>query len=113
MRLIDADDLFAEFENSTDWYEYHDRNFVAEKILMNAPTIDAVPQWIPVTERLPEVYRDKYGELIPFLVCLKDTDYPFRAFFDGKKWGDGCFKLSVVAWMPLPEPYKMDGKDGE
>lgn len=112
MRLIDAEqfDVYCIAGKSEEFMYGVDH--VLES-LDNATTIDAEPQWIPVTERLPEVYRDKYGELIPFLVCLKDTDYPFRAFFDGKTWGDGCFKLSVVAWMPLPEPYKMDEKDGD
>lgn len=63
--------------------------------------------WIPVSSgRLPEAYRDKYGELIPFLVCINETEYPFRAFYNGKKWGDGMFELNVIAWQTLPEPYK-------
>ena len=41
MRLIDADTLFAEFENAK-WYDNNDRDLVAEDILMDAPTIDAV-----------------------------------------------------------------------
>lgn len=112
-RLIDANALKKELDA---WASpIRNRKFYVRDdaicVIDAAPTVDAVPQWIPVTERLPEVYRDKYGELIPFLVCLKDTDYPFRAFFDGEKWGDGCSKLSVVAWMPLPEPYRKENKN--
>jgi len=62
--------------------------------------------WIPVDSKLPEECRDKHGVLIPYLVCVSETERPFRAFYDGKKWGDGMFELDVTAWQPLPEPYK-------
>lgn len=63
-------------------------------------------RWIPVSESLPEIFRDEYGELIPYLVCVNGTEYPFRAFYDGENWGDGWAKIDVIAWMPLPEPYR-------
>lgn len=64
-----------------------------------------VQEWISVAEP-PKEYRDKYGELIPFLVCEEGTDYPFRAMYDGKTWGDGIFAIHVKWWMPLPQPPK-------
>ena len=64
-----------------------------------------VQEWISVAEP-PKEYRDEYGELIPFLVCAEDTDYPFRAMYDGKTWGDGIFAIHVKWWMPLPNPPK-------
>ena len=64
-----------------------------------------VQKWIPVSEP-PKEYRDKYGELIPFLVCGKDTEYPYRALYDGETWGDGLFSVYPTHWMPLPEPPK-------
>ena len=69
-------------------------------------------EWISVEERLPseEEYRDEYGELIPILVCEKDTQYPYRAMYDGTEWGDGLMKIrGITHWMPLPEPPKMKG----
>ena len=49
MRLIDADALFAEFEN-VDWYNNADRDEIAERLVLQAPTIDAVEvvpgEWI-------------------------------------------------------------------
>lgn len=107
-RLIDANKIpFKE-------YMGYDEGMVFEHEIEAMPAITPTPQWIPVTERLPKIYRDKYEELIPFLVCVKGTDYPFRAVFDGKNWGDGWYRIDdVIAWMPLPEPYKMDGKDGD
>ena len=40
-RYIDADALFAEFEN-VDWYNNADRDEIAERLVLQAPTIDAV-----------------------------------------------------------------------
>ena len=66
-------------------------------------------EWIPVTERLPEPPRENqeldYSKLDVYLVSINE-DYPFRAFWDGKNFGDGMFKLDVKAWMPLPKPYE-------
>lgn len=60
-------------------------------------------KWIPISERLPEV--DKYGEAY-VLVCMDDefiatTTYVKDEGFE--LWADSG---GVIAWMPLPEPYK-------
>lgn len=70
------------------------------------------PHWIPVSERLPE---EPFG----CLVTVWDTDpitmdefeniLPYFVGWDGEQWNDGegeqC-PFEVIAWMPLPEPYK-------
>jgi hypothetical protein len=61
----------------------------------------AQPHWIPVTERLPE-YRTQA------LTIHKDGDYEINHVIDEE---DGEWFLDgVIAWMPLPEPYK-EGHD--
>lgn len=75
---------------------------IADHLIANGVT---VRQWIPANEP-PKKYRDEYGELIPFLVCEYGTEKPFRAVYDGREWGDGCFAIMVTHWMPLPEPPK-------
>ena len=82
-----------------DWYG---NDYIAEHLIANGVTVQ---EWIPAEEQ-PEEYRDEYGELIPFLVCEEGTDYPFRAMYDGKTWGDGIFAIHVKWWMPLPQPPK-------
>ena len=83
---------------------------VADYLLDSGVTVQ---EWIPAEEP-PEEYRDEYGELIPFLVCEEGTDYPFRAFYDGKNWGDGIFAISVKWWMRLPAPPKeKERKNGD
>ena len=75
---------------------------VADYLLDSGVTVQ---EWISVAEP-PKEYRDEYGELIPFLVCAEGTDYPFRAMYDGKTWGDGIFAIPVKWWMHLPAPPK-------
>lgn len=67
-------------------------------------------RWIPVKERLPKkpeenpIYDNKPLEI--YLVSVKNTDCVIRAFWNGATFTDGWEKLDVLAWMPLPEPYK-------
>ena len=58
-------------------------------------------QWIPVSERLPEPGI--------YLVTCDDKDYSVKrmrmkgiCFYDH----NGIYDGKVLAWMPLPEPYK-------
>lgn len=67
--------------------------------------------WISCEDRLPPqpkenpIFEGKPLEL--YLVSVKNTDYAFRAFWNGKFFADGFSKLqNVEAWQPLPEPYR-------
>lgn len=73
-----------------------------------------VCEWIPVSERLPKPPRENqeldYSQLDVYLVSINEG-YTVRAFWDGKKFGDGMFTLDVKAWMPLPKPYEEKEND--
>lgn len=62
-------------------------------------------RWIPVSERLPEIHQD----VLVSLTSL-DVEVGFRAetepYFYCK--GDYIELQNVLAWMPLPEPYKVE-----
>lgn len=77
-------------ESAEEWYK-----LFVEKL-------EQEPKWIPVSERLPET-----GTYC--LVCCKDgfisTDNYFCYGWDD--WED-----DVVAWMPLPSPWKGDKDNG-
>lgn len=68
--------------------------------------------WIPVEERLPEEPKENpefEGKKIElYLVAVKGTKYPFRAMWNGKFFTDGWSKCNVIAWRPLPEPYRLE-----
>ena len=70
--------------------------------------------WIPVTERLP----DKNGKYLcsiqsnfkrKKIMRISTTDFESGI----NRWSPDCmaFKDRVIAWMPLPEPYKEDDDD--
>jgi len=56
-------------------------------------------RWIPVSERLPE------KKVKDYLACCEDG-YVATIMYDNGRWlinGN-----NVIAWMPLPEPYKAE-----
>ena len=72
-------------------------------------------RWIPVTERLPENDNE-----VLITVWDAEDDYVevYKGFYQGHEWWTqwchGCSKIKdepcgeniVIAWMPLPEPYR-------
>ena len=73
--------------------------------LVNLPTIQPEPHWIPVSERLPE----KSANYLVTVRWYREDDieisvYEYNAWH--KEWNDGesCGQR-VIAWMPLPTPY--------
>ena len=72
------------------------------------------PQWIPCSKKLPEkigcyLVSNKYGGV-------------YSTVLDYMREGEKCFGYyddddffveddTVVAWMPLPEPYKKEGDE--
>lgn len=61
-------------------------------------------QWIPVTERLP---KNETRALVTF----EDGFVAATEYYDNgwDLWADSG---DVVAWMPLPEPYREEGETG-
>lgn len=86
------------------------------------PAADIEPQWIPVTERMPEenkevliTYRYKEGEGDTSHSDIDITTYGTMYFggrkIEGVKHWRAPFEYfesnyEVIAWMPLPTPYK-------
>ena len=111
------------------------------KDLPTANVIEA-PGWIPVSERLPEVneqpYYDDGHEILyesdPVLVYAIDRNFSTKerlfgigmiledrcdeksTYWDGCLYPDGEISPyhpeDVIAWMPLPEPYREEATDG-
>lgn len=65
--------------------------------------------WIPCSVELPPQPKENpVFDSKPLELYLVDCgeEYSFRAFWNGKDFTDGWSKLNVIAWQPLPEPYK-------
>lgn len=125
MRTIDVDALLAEFDRREAEPEYQHEGedwycglISGEELVMEAPTIETERRWIPVSERMPkeETYvliSKKPSPLSGKKWCVTVAG----RFIDGRsrkvEWRDIGFGRiyddDVLAWMPLPEPYKKEG----
>ena len=109
MRLIDADALISvvEKESNIDGaYGYMDTKSIVD-VIDDAPTIEPM-HWIPVNEKLPEkdaVVLATDGEDISFAWVDGGMWVIFWAAIANRHW-DWADSGEVIAWMPLPEPYK-------
>jgi hypothetical protein len=96
-------------------YGHDDMRIECEKavwMLLNCADEKINGGWIPVTERLPE---EMFGCLVTVWDANPKTGEEFEnilpefAGYDGETWNGADGKpiaFEVVAWMPLPKPYK-------
>lgn len=110
--LINRQDVLKLIENTPyDWSNITERTEMLRKInaLPSADVPDTnVGEWIPCSERLPFA---ECGESDVVLVTCESTLIRLL-YFNGGNWcyptGE-CYEHSidkVIAWMPLPEPWK-------
>lgn len=73
----------------------------ANQIIHDALSAEA--EWIPCSESLPKEYAQ-------YLVCLESGEcYVF--WLEDSDWARGMAeKEGILAWMPLPKPYRKDGE---
>lgn len=72
--------------------------------------------WIPVEERLPDekeflksYRRNRYAA--EFIVMIEGATLPTTLYFRDGVWADEENNhYRVIAWKPLPEPYRPDGR---
>ena len=64
-------------------------------------------EWIPVSERLPEINKE-------VIVTDIETEDTYCSWYHGKGYWEcdnGVLKNRIIAWQPLPEPYKEGGEE--
>lgn len=131
MRPIDADALIARLEEDAEQMEDPIAamfTYGAINDIKHEPTI-TVPQWIPVSERLPETHKTgnsisgifmQSKPVLVYGVPEYERDYGFHVvvYCDDLNgvtyWStelDAVTINKVTAWMPLPEPYKGGAAD--
>lgn len=67
-------------------------------------------QWIPVTERLPEPNEIEENGCLRHYLTQNDYGDMMVCSWNGFKW-EQIYQLEptddeIIAWMPLPEPWK-------
>ena len=92
-----------------------------EDILSNLPPAQFEKRWIPCSERLPDRFGKMLVTFIPrtlwtYVIIANYSDLMGIAkpcFWIGNVGKDDFANITsqVVAWMPLPEPYKEDDHD--
>lgn len=80
-----------------------------EQLLADLEQDEKENGWIPVSERLPEKCEDVLTS-VKFTGCLgRYGTFKKIGHIDYYgKWSGDCIGGEVIAWMPLPEPYKED-----
>ena len=116
-RQAAIDEVQRHRENVLGGYEYDEgvafvyaaaHNHIIEVI----KCIPSAQQWIPCSERLPEymnIVLVSYHRQVRFGCRTQhDKEYPWYIMFGH------CFNVKekeVIAWMPLPEPYREEVSD--
>lgn len=94
---------------------------VVKEVFNKIPSVDVL-EWVPCSERLPEVddfyltTNKEYGRLRLRIIHYYEDKKDWYRCLEGYEDKDGKIKtrpvhtklypVNVIAWKPLPEPYK-------
>ena len=108
--LISREELIKNLKSVTEWNgEIH--RYIDEQGINSIPSVENKGEWIPVSERLPELdgeylitylTQGVYSEEDILVVCISDYDHD-NGFWKSRKG-------KVIAWQPLPKPYEEGGE---
>ena len=109
------------------WFEMEEDKFIAYLKGLPSVSTEKAGRWIPVSERLPEVNKrvlvTAYGRVCYAMMTSVDgnSGYPIFRLQDSlnervvcettvhSKWTTS----RIIAWMPLPQPYKAESEAEE
>lgn len=111
-KLIEVIETYA--KDKTDIGYWYDRLWgmrMAIEIINQQPKVG---EWIPCSERLPKVPQNIDDDDCPeFNVMIKGASAATTLKYspDGAWFDDLGQVYEVIAWMPLPEPWKGENND--
>ena len=84
----------------------------ATQAVENLPPAQPEPQWIPVTKKLPE---KNVWVLVTFMMANGEVDTDIMRI---NRWDGGwdthtfdmAYRETVIAWMPLPKPWREEDR---
>jgi len=85
---------------------------LSDDIEMAIKALESQPKWIPCSERLPK----KDGGYLVSMDGMFGKDIVDIVIWNHNESENNGFvhpPLEVIAWMPLPEPYKAESEDKE
>ena len=106
--LFDKKKLIEDIDNSVAGLTNIQINRIAD-IIDSQPKVG---EWIPCSERLPELYEAwscmKQSECVLVAVKWWDGDITENVgwYNENGSWSVESNNCKVIAWQPLPEPYK-------
>ena len=110
-KILERIDSYIEDAKSEGDFSYI-KPFEIAKIAVQEVEREYNGGWISCSERLPE---EAFGCLVTVMDCepSTQTDFenilPYFVGYDGETWNNADGKeipFEVIAWMPLPKPYK-------
>lgn len=119
IRIMQTEQAYANERYATDTYRYYRVDKAYSKAIESLEN-QKTGHWIPVSERLP-----KEDESVLLTICANSSLYGFNKNFikvmcgsyspceDKRDWivnGIRYYIDNVIAWMPLPEPYKAESE---
>ena len=90
------------------WQDALDR---AEGAIFNLPSAQPEQQWIPCSERLPE-HGGRYLISVLDGINRRTTVAPYLPRCKAWAMNGRMAYWKVIAWLPLPEPYREEEQDG-
>ena len=74
--------------------------------------LEQEPKWIPVSERLPKP-GEYVGDVAKYYLAQNEYGDMLVARYTHSEYWEQIYQLrsigdEIIAWMPLPEPYKED-----
>ena len=109
--MIDEKKLIDKFKDwiRTDYFEdWSARNFILNDIIAEINKMPKVGEWISVSERLPDVDIEVLVSCKARIAKYSYIDIDYRSKKNGK-WV--YLGEDVIAWQPLPEPYREESAE--
>ena len=102
---VDRDELIKALQYDRDQYAKGYRDGKAE-----------AAEWIPASERLPEA-GEYIGNVAKYYLVQNEYGDMMVARYTHSEYWEQIYQLEpvgdkIVAWMPLPKPYKAESEDG-